>query len=144
MESTLHRVNVDGRTEDVFVTGQKPNRFQYSHSQPCRKHNTLCSMQPTLEGEHWCFLSLVPSIRPIPAPSTFLEVLQSWENTWLWEHMSVSGGTAWVDKSILKGTLVAVTDGSYIRELFPNLCSVAFVLGCSKGQGRVVGSFSKA
>jgi hypothetical protein len=57
--------------------------------------------------------------------------------------MSVSGGTAWVDKSILEGTLVGMTDGSYMRELFPNLCSAAFVLECSKGQGRVVGLFSK-
>jgi hypothetical protein len=41
-------------------------------------------------------------------------------------------------------TLVAVTDGSYIRELFPNVCSAAFVLKCSKGRGRVVESFSKS
>jgi hypothetical protein len=144
MESTLHHVNVDGRTEDVFVAGRKPNCFQYSHSQPCHKHDTLCSVQPTLEGEHWRLLSLVPSNRPIPAPSTFLKVLQSWGNTWLWEHMSVSGETAWVDKSILKGTLVAVADRSYIRELFPNLCSATFVLECSKGRRRVVGLFSEA
>jgi hypothetical protein len=58
--------------------------------------------------------------------------------------MSVSGGIEWVDKSIIDGTLVAVTDGSFIRELFPNLCSAAFVLECSKGQGRVVGLFSKS
>jgi hypothetical protein len=58
--------------------------------------------------------------------------------------MSVSGGTEWVDKSIIDGTLVAVTDGSYIRELFPNLCSAAFVLECSKGRGRVVELFSKS
>jgi hypothetical protein len=100
-------------------------------------------MQPTLEGEHWRLISSVLSIRPIPAPLTFLKVLQSWGNTWLWEHMSVSGGTAWVDKSILEGTLVDVTDGSYIRELFPNLCSAAFGLECSKDRGRVVGLFSE-
>jgi hypothetical protein len=58
--------------------------------------------------------------------------------------MSVSSGVAWLDKSISKGTLVAVTDGSYIRELFPNLYSAAFVLKCSKGRGRVVGLFSEA
>jgi hypothetical protein len=143
-ESTLHRVNNNGRTEDVFIAGQKPNCFQYYHSQPHCNHNILCSVQPTLEGEHWRLLSTVPSTRPSPAPSMFLEVLQSWGNTWLWEHMSVSGGTEWVEKSIIDSTLVAVTDGSYIRELFPNLCSVAFVLECSKGQGRVVGSFSES
>jgi hypothetical protein len=58
--------------------------------------------------------------------------------------MSVSGGVAWLDKSISEGTLVALTDGSYIRELFPNLCSAAFVIECSKGHGRVVGLFSEA
>jgi hypothetical protein len=79
-----------------------------------------------------------------PAPSSFLKVLQSWGNSWLWEHMSVSSGVAWLDKSISEGTLVTVTDGSYIRELFPNLCSAAFVLECSKGRGRVVGLFSEA
>jgi hypothetical protein len=118
--------------------------YLYSHSQPCRVQDTLCSVQPTLEGEHWRLFSLVPSNRPIPAPSTFLKVLQSWGNTWLWEHMSVSGGMEWLNKSILEGTLVTMTDGSYIRELFPNLCSAAFVLECSKGQGRVVGLFSEA
>ncbi len=36
---------------------------------------------------------------------------------------------------------MAVTDGLYICELYPNLCSAAFVLECSKGCGRIVGSF---
>ncbi len=89
-------------------------------------------------------LSIAPSVMHTPAPSLFLKVLQSWGNIWLREHMSVSGGVAWLDKSISKGTLVAVTDGSYSRELFPNLCSVAFVLECSKRRGRVAGLFSKA
>ncbi len=40
--------------------------------------------------------------------------------------------------------LVTVTDGSYIWELFPNLCSAAFVLKCSAGCGRIIGSFSKS
>jgi hypothetical protein len=87
---------------------------------------------------------MVSSARPSLAPSTFLEVLQSWGYTWIWEQMSVSGGTEWVDKFIIDGTLVVVTDRSYIRELFPNLCSAAFVLECSKSQGRVVGLFSES
>jgi hypothetical protein len=144
-----HRVNPPPRQRQWQDRGciccwAETNFFQYSHSQPCRKHNILCSLQPTLEGEHWQLLSSVPSIRPISAPSMFLEVLQSWGITWLREHMSVSGGMAWVDKSILEGTLVTVTDGSYIRELFPNLCSAVIVLKCSKGQGRSVGLFFKA
>ncbi len=49
-----------------------------------------------------------------------------------------------MEKSIFNGTMVTVTDGSYIRELYPTLCSAAFVLGYCKGCGREVGSFSEA
>jgi hypothetical protein len=142
--STILYANLDGVTEDLFVSGWKPNRFSYSHSQPRRDHDVICSVQPSLEGEHWCLLSLAMSILQYPTPSLFLEVLQSWGNTWLWEHMTVHGGVAWLEQAISAGTLVAVTDGSYIRELYPNLCSAAFVLKCSKGQGRVIGSFLEA
>ncbi len=58
--------------------------------------------------------------------------------------MSVLGGVTWLEKSISDGTLVAVMDGLYIRELYPRLCSAAFVLECSKRCGRVVGSFLEA
>ncbi len=53
----------------------------------------------------------------------------------------MSGGVAWLKQSISEGTLVAVTDRSYIRELFPTLCLTAFVIECSKGRSRVVGLF---
>ncbi len=58
--------------------------------------------------------------------------------------MSMSGGTEWIHQSILDGSLVAVTDGSYTRELYPHLCSAAFVLECRKGQGWVIGLFSES
>jgi hypothetical protein len=105
---------------------------------------TFCSVQPTLEGKHWRLLTTAPSAQQNSTPSLFLKVLQLWGNTWLWEYMSVYGGVARLDLAISTGTLVAVTDGSYVRELYPNLCSAAFVLECSKGCGRVVGSFLEA
>jgi hypothetical protein len=55
--------------------------------------------------------------------------------------MSITGRVTWLEKSIADSTLGAVTDGSYIRELFPNLHSAAFVLECSKGQERIIGAF---
>jgi hypothetical protein len=131
--STLHRTNNDGITEDVLIAGRKPNRFHYSHSQHREYLSMECLVQPTLEGEHWHLLSTAPTAEDDPDPTTFLEVLESWGNTWLWDNMSVSGGTEWIGQSVLDGSLVAVTDGSYIRELYPHLCSAAFVLECSKG-----------
>jgi hypothetical protein len=38
---------------------------------------------------------------------------------------------------------VAVTDGSYMKEMYPNLNSAAFIFERSKGRGRLVGSFTE-
>ncbi len=37
-----------------------------------------------------------------------------------------------------------MTDGSYIKELYPELCAAAFVLECTKGRGRMAGAFAEA
>jgi hypothetical protein len=73
-----------------------------------------------------------------------MEVLYSWGNTWLWDNISMAGGCDWLHKAIKDGSLIAVTDGSYIREQYPNRCSAAFVFECNKGRGRLIGSFSES
>ncbi len=140
---TLRLLHKDKKTEEAFISGHKPNRFHYSHSQPHSRQRVVCSVHSTLDGGHWRLLSTTPRADPPLSPLTFLDVLQTWENTWLWENMTVTGGLMWISKSITNSTLVVVTDGSYIRELFPNLCSAAFVFECSAGCGRIVGSFSE-
>jgi hypothetical protein len=140
-DSSIHHVKPDGMTEDVFVVGHKPNQFSYSHSQACQKHNAICSIQPTLRRDHWRLLSTATIAPQAATPRTFVDVLKLWGNIWLWEHMTVHGGFEWLEHAILEGLLVAVTDGSYIHELYPYLCSAVFVLECSSGWGRVYGSF---
>ncbi len=85
-----------------------------------------------------------PASVPPPSPQNFLEVLQSWGNTWLLEHLSITGGFNLLHEAIKDGTLVAVTDGSYIHKLYPNLCSAAFVMNCAKGWGCLIGFFLEA
>ncbi len=75
-----------------------------------------------------------PPIRPI-LPSDFLDVLRGWGKTWIWEDLKVTGGTDWVAQAIADNSLVAVTDRSYIKEHYPDLCSAAFVLECTQGRG---------
>jgi hypothetical protein len=137
-DSTLGLLHKDGKMEEVFISGRKPNSFHYSHSQPHSRQSVVCSVHPTLDGGHWRLLSIAPHANPPPSLLTFLDVLQTWGNMWLCENMTVTGG---VSKLITNSTLVAVTDESYIRDLFPNLCSAAFVLECSAGRERIVGSF---
>ncbi len=131
-KSTLHHLRVDGTTEDVFVSGRKLNRFHHSHIQPSSHLNTICLVESTLGGECWRLTSSEPLATVNQPPSSFLGVLYLWGNTWLWEHLRVMGGEAWLQDSIADGSLVAVTDGLYIREIYPNLCLAAFVLECSK------------
>jgi hypothetical protein len=88
-----------------------------------------------------CSVASLP-IRPVP-PALFLDVLQGWGHTWLWNDMRVVGGTNWLSHAIAGETLVAVTDGSYIREHYPELCSSAFILKCTQGGGRVTRAFAK-
>ncbi len=51
------------------------------------------------------------------------------------------GDLGWIATSIANNSYIAVTDGSYMKELHPYLNSAAFVLECSKGRGRLLGSF---
>ncbi len=87
---------------------------------------------------------MAPAAIPPSIPQMLLEVLQSWGNTWLWDNILIMGGFNWLHKAIRDGTLVAVTDGLYIRELYPNLCLARFVVECAKGRGRLIGSFLEA
>ncbi len=59
----------------------------------------------------------------------------------MWDNMKMTGDVTWLQDSIAAGTCCGVTDGSYMREVFPDINAVAFVLECSQGRGRLWGSF---
>ena len=66
----------------------------------------------------------------------------------MWEGLKLSGKDgddtgAWLSTAIRNNTLVAVTDGSYMKELYPNMNSCAFIFECSAGGGRLTGAFSE-
>jgi hypothetical protein len=137
----------DGETEVVFRPERKLNRFYYSETRPYTGQGIICSVEPTHAGQvggGWRLTSRAQEATPAPAPQTFMDVLYSWGNTWLWNNVSMAGGYDWLHKAIQDGSLLAVTDGSYIRELYLNLCSAAFVFECKKEQGCLIGSFSES
>jgi hypothetical protein len=59
----------------------------------------------------------------------------------MWDNLSITGDLDWIAASIADNSCIAVTDGSYMKEMYPYLNSAAFVLQCSKGRGRLTGSF---
>ncbi len=106
--------------------------------------NGFPNQEPTHACGGWRLTSSAPAATPPSIPQLFLEVLQSWGNTWLWDNTSIVGGFNWLNKAIWDGTLVAVTDGLYIHKPYPNLYSAGFVVECAKGWGRLIGSFLEA
>jgi hypothetical protein len=77
-------------------------------------------------------------------PTAYLDVLQGWGHTWLWNETKVVGGTDWHSQAIAGGTLIAVTDGSFVREHYPEICYAAFILECKHSGGQVTGAFPEA
>jgi hypothetical protein len=143
----LRRSSADGKMEDVFLAGRKPNRFYYSETRPATRGGNICSVEPTHAGQDqggWRLTSVAQAATPGPPPCTFMDVLLSWGNTWLWDDLRLTGEHGWINEAISDGSLLAVTDGSFLREHYPNLCSAAFVLECTMGRGRMIGSFSES
>ena len=76
-------------------------------------------------------------------PTCFMDVLIEWGSTWLWDYLRLVGEESWLEEAIQDRTCLAVIDGLYMKELYPDLCSAAFFLECSKGRGKIFGSFQE-
>ncbi len=59
----------------------------------------------------------------------------------MWENLQWVRDDDWIVEAIANESLIAVTDGSYMKDLYPNIHSAAVVLECSKGLGRICCSF---
>jgi hypothetical protein len=69
---------------------------------------------------------------PIP-PADFWHAIKVWGNSWMWDNLSIREEVSWLVELIADNSLVAVTDGSYMKEVYPNINSAAFVFECTKG-----------
>jgi hypothetical protein len=140
-QGRLYRQN--GDQVEVYAHIQQG---QYKHictSRSGRMQGALATVEEGMPGMMKVCSVASPPIHPIP-PSDFLDILRGWGQTWIWDNLKVTGGTDWVAQAIADNSLVAVIDGSYIKEHYPNLCSAAFVLECIQGRGQLVGAFAEA
>ena len=99
----------------------------------------LCSTRPTRNNQ----LSVTSHTPAPPTPHTsnhFHEVLASWSHNHWWNGLKYSGSGTWIYQSIQQGSLVCVSDGSYIREMHPLVCSAAVIMECKDSHQRL--SFS--
>ncbi len=78
----------------------------------------------------WSVVSHAQQKESDPLPTDFREVLRSWEHTWLWEDFCIVGDHGWIAETIRDETLMTMTDGSYIKEIFTNVSTAAYILEC--------------
>jgi hypothetical protein len=113
----------------------------------CTEENTTVAPRgcPSTTRGTGARMRKVISTTVLPPPprehTRFQEVLEEWGNTWMWEGIRISGGGKRLEEAIRDNSLIAVTDGSYMKDLFPNMNSCAFINECSKGRGRATGAF---
>ncbi len=143
VSNTLLHSGADSTTTEVyFNTTRKANRLTQTATIPQREDGDYCFVEEIQPGVHRV-TSTARRALPTPTAESFLDILSEWGCTWMWEHLSLEGGSDWLPAAIQDNSLVAVADASYIRQMYPDLCATAFVLECKKGQGRIIGSFSE-
>ena len=54
-------------------------------------------------------------------PIYFMDVLIEWGSTWLWDSLRLVGEDNWLEEEVRYGTCLAITDGFYMKELYPDL-----------------------
>ena len=148
-EDQLLHYNHDG-TMDIYGKSTLPGhaRYQarYSRNRVGQQRvvtGDVCTVEVIESSTTVSLKSYARPPKPPRLPESFLDVLAEWDFQWMWEweDLCLYGDDDWLEKSIADNSLIAVTDGSYIKEQYPNLNSAAFIFECTKGQGRLIGSF---
>ena len=140
-------LHIKGEVMDVYTMSQldqfvnRHNRWtRMSLDVPAEDVGYICSVKKVTEDTMAVLSKSEPPPTPTP-PDTFFDVLNEWGCEWMWGSLRLQGDEGWLAESIADNSMMAVTDGSFIKELFPNINSAAFVLVCTKGRGRLIGAF---
>jgi hypothetical protein len=141
--------HLKGNVMDIYFRSLVP---RYTNRPNCYTRGRIDV--PIVEKGHICTIKHVAlavigvqSSSPPPPEklkaTSFWEIVESWGQTWLWDNIQIAGNFSWLAEAIEDNSLIAVTDGSYMKEHYPNLNSAAFVFECAKGRGRLMASFTE-
>jgi hypothetical protein len=74
-------------------------------------------------------------INPIPV-SGLEHTIKSMANQTLWLSLDYDGDGSWMLNGMLAQSLVIIHDGSYMKELSPEICSAATMIYCTIAKAR--------
>ncbi len=85
------------RTEMTIYLNTTRKFNQYTEAAAVQRitQGEMCSVDEVQPGV-FRVTSIAQEGREVPVLETFMEVLREWGCSWLWEHMSIKGGTSWV------------------------------------------------
>jgi hypothetical protein len=135
---------------DIYVPPQGegqtrcPNWGSCTHrEQPRVDMGAVCTVRDA-EGSDKAIVCHANVLRAPSSTLYFWEVLHKWQHTWMWDNLQWVGDDDWLAMAIAEGTCLVVTDGLYMKDLYPNISLAAVVLECTKGRGRVWCLFPEA
>jgi hypothetical protein len=121
----------------VPLYANQPNCWTRSRLDvPQKELGIICSIQNVALAVYSMVSSSMgpPTLAP---PTDFWSAVKGWGNTWMWGNLTKRGDVSWLVESIADNSLVAVTDGFYIKDTYPQLNSAAFVFECTRGRGHL-------
>ena len=107
----------------VYVRSQqahyhnRTNRWDVAEeNQPAEVAGKICTVKRISHST----VALTSATDHVPAAlqrsDIFLDILLDWGCTWMGGSLKVVGEDTWLQEAIADNTLIAVTDGSYIKE----------------------------
>ncbi len=146
-EESNRLLHLQGGVMDVYTPSlvpryaNRPNCWTRSRiGMACEEIGDVCSVKSAALAVYNIVSTAAGPPTPDP-PQNFWSMIEEWGETWMWDNLTIRGETSWLAVAIADNTLIAVTDGSYMKEIYPHINLAAFVLECSKGWGRLWGSF---
>ena len=114
------------KTTQLSRNRNTPNFWtQVSTNQPAEINVNICSvLEVALAVVAITSTATPPCSQEIP--TCFLGVLIEWGSTWLWDSLRLVGEDNWLKDSMQDRTCLVVTNVSYMKELYPDLCSASF------------------
>ncbi len=100
----------------------------------------MCSVKSVALAVY-SILSIATGPHSSEPPVNFWNVVEEWGKTWMWENLTIQGDATWLAVAIADNSLVAVTNKSHMKEIYPHINSAAFVFECSNGRTHLWGSF---
>ncbi len=103
---------------------------------------SYASVTPLQQGQVLLHSSVPMYIKPIPV-SRFEQTIKNMANQTLWLLLHYDGDGSWMLNGMLAQSLVIIHDGSYMKELSPDICSAATMIYCTIAKTRCKCTWAK-